>query len=810
MSDNIIKSIKEKEFVPQLRTETQDVDITLEDESFEEITVYFQYRYYNIPIVQDGISHCIYKDTATSTNYTTHFVCTLKDFLYDEDNRVYVGCHIYVGVKDLPNKVEYPIHGNLPLLISGQGIEKYFGRLEDAVPVIPDGTFADNELIIANDPPPAITGLTLVQGAYLPPKSIVPVNYIKASWDTVIHNDLTGYESDISETDNLHYDGLPDPKYNSATYMNWNSGIKSNTTYYVRVRSVDLAGNTSAWVESHIAVGNYDTINPPTNFTVANHPPFSVWLSWIASTSDNVLSYQIERKTGVGGTYAKIAEVSTTFYVDQTVSVGVLYYYKARAVSTSKAYSTYTTEVSITPTLLNDTSIQAGVLYNSLATIDANKLGDNAVIASKIMTGAVTALKIHTGALLTYNVTVVNRLRKNEVTALTSSNQIYIYGTAVLVSYNGSAYVEVSISVSTGGYVGLSAGSYYYAYFTPATDANGEPLSTPQTISLSPYYPTGLTSVCLGVTKLDSTGKPEWTPYNSMGTIISGDHIVTGSIVADRLVAGTIIATSACIASLDASKLTVGTINSYGGYSWLNLNNGQFSFGNGLLTWNGSNLSIIGSITIMGGSGYSNLTDKPSSLSGINYGEGTKLSGIATGATVGATWGTNLYSIPATLGTPSGSGLFLSSSCLGFYDYGTWKTYMDNTGNFYLGGINGKLQWNGTTLSIIGGDIVTASSGINVRISPSYAGQIQLRNDTTIYGNLYNDLSNITLQSYQNLPLRLEASTDVNLVAGTLSYIYANRSMILASGAGVKFVDKSLWVSGNSLMFGNTVVAAYS
>jgi len=80
-------------------------------------------------------------------------------------------------------------------------------------------------------------------------------------------------------------------------------------------------------------------------------------------------------------------------------------------------------------------------------------------------------------------------------------------------------------------------------------------------------------------------------------------------------------------------------------------------------------------------------------------------------ATVGATWGTNLVNIPGTLGTPTGTGLFLSSTHLGFYDAPNWKTYMDSYGNFYLGGTSGKLQWvAGTnTLTITG--IINADSG---------------------------------------------------------------------------------------------------
>lgn len=45
-----------------------------------------------------------------------------------------------------------------------------------------------------------------------------------------------------------------------------------------------------------------------------------------------------------------------------------------------------------------------------------------------------------------------------------------------------------------------------------------------------------------------------------------------------------------------------------------------------------SGLSLTGAITITSGSGYSNLTDKPTSLAGINSSEGSKLTGIEEGA----------------------------------------------------------------------------------------------------------------------------------------------------------------------------------
>ena len=63
---------------------------------------------------------------------------------------------------------------------------------------------------------------------------------------------------------------------------------------------------------------------------------------------------------------------------------------------------------------------------------------------------------------------------------------------------------------------------------------------------------------------------------------------------------------------------------------------------------------------------------------------------------------------------PSDSGLYMSPKNLGFWDGSNWKAYMNNSGQFYLGGTNGtssSLTWNGTTLSIKGSVEITGGSG---------------------------------------------------------------------------------------------------
>jgi hypothetical protein len=81
------------------------------------------------------------------------------------------------------------------------------------------------------------------------------------------------------------------------------------------------------------------------NFS-ARAVPSSVTLSWNASTSPNVTSYNVYRATKTGGPYTKInrSPVASLTYVDGSVSSGQAYYYVATAVDSKGNESTYSTE----------------------------------------------------------------------------------------------------------------------------------------------------------------------------------------------------------------------------------------------------------------------------------------------------------------------------------------------------------------------------------------------------------------------------------------------------------------------------------
>lgn len=73
--------------------------------------------------------------------------------------------------------------------------------------------------------------------------------------------------------------------------------------------------------------------------------PHSVTLNWIASTSPNVVGYNIYRGTTRGGPYSLLtAQVTGTTYKDTAVQAGQTFYYVATAVDSNSMESVYSNE----------------------------------------------------------------------------------------------------------------------------------------------------------------------------------------------------------------------------------------------------------------------------------------------------------------------------------------------------------------------------------------------------------------------------------------------------------------------------------
>jgi fibronectin type 3 domain-containing protein len=84
-----------------------------------------------------------------------------------------------------------------------------------------------------------------------------------------------------------------------------------------------------------------DASNTPSAATLSGTgvaaPAYSVDLSWTASTSPDIAGYNVYRRTGTTGSFAKINNSldAITSYDDSSVADGKTYYYETTAVNTS-------------------------------------------------------------------------------------------------------------------------------------------------------------------------------------------------------------------------------------------------------------------------------------------------------------------------------------------------------------------------------------------------------------------------------------------------------------------------------------------
>jgi fibronectin type 3 domain-containing protein len=111
----------------------------------------------------------------------------------------------------------------------------------------------------------------------------------------------------------------------------------------------------TAGLASVSAVFNSNASNSPASATLSGTgvaaPVHTVVLNWNASSSQDVIGYNVYRRTGSTGSYAQINSVldAATTYTDTSVTDGQTYYYETTAVNSSNEESAPSTplEVSI-------------------------------------------------------------------------------------------------------------------------------------------------------------------------------------------------------------------------------------------------------------------------------------------------------------------------------------------------------------------------------------------------------------------------------------------------------------------------------
>ena len=121
--------------------------------------------------------------------------------------------------------------------------------------------------------------------------------------------------------------------------LNASSGVISGTP--------TTAGTFNFTVQVSDSESPPATASAPLSITVNSH---SVFLSWDASTSQDVIGYNAYRSTVSGGPYTEINStlITTTNYTDQKVQSGYTYYYVTTAVDSQGLESVYSNQAAAT------------------------------------------------------------------------------------------------------------------------------------------------------------------------------------------------------------------------------------------------------------------------------------------------------------------------------------------------------------------------------------------------------------------------------------------------------------------------------
>lgn len=154
----------------------------------------------------------------------------------------------------------------------------------------------------------------------------------------------------------------------STTSSYTHSGLSASTSYWTKVEhwrngtNLLSDGVTVAKAEAKFTTNASGYVAPPEDFTATDSPVWdskynrynpSVLTSWVLG-QDSVYT-EIHRSTTSGftpsgSTVIKLTELDVSSYRDNNVVADTTYYYVARHKDTSGNFSTYTSQVSVTPT----------------------------------------------------------------------------------------------------------------------------------------------------------------------------------------------------------------------------------------------------------------------------------------------------------------------------------------------------------------------------------------------------------------------------------------------------------------------------
>ena len=231
----------------------------------------------------------------------------------------------------------------------------------------------------------------------------------------------------------------------------------------------------------------------------------------------------------------------------------------------------------------------------------------------------------------------------------------------------------------------------------------------------------------------------KWKAYLSS----SGEFFLSGSgnnglswDGSDLSIDGTIVARDGSIGgiTLDSDKMYSGT-GTFGNSNtpFFTSESGEFSLGDSL-TWDGTTLTVSGDITVTNANDFASQAELDAATGSLqNSIDGINSSTSSLVNPSSYAFGGDGFSL-GNVPSPS-AGLHLGADKLGYHDGTSWLTYMDNSGHFLLSGSgDDSLSWNGATLRI-------GSPGVGPSLAYQFSGSL----DTNVFDL---DIDNTTTSNF--------------------------------------------------------------
>ncbi len=514
--------------------------------------------------------------------------------------------------------------------------------------------------------------------------------YLNITWDASSHGELSGYAVEVGKVSGAanHWTGIV--KDNKARIE-----VIAFTTYYVRVRVLDLNGGVSIWSTELITVSTKDTVAPaaPTALTASSafENIFLSWSNpsdidfkhieiWASETNDRTAATLIGLESGIG-------------YVHSGLSTGDTWYYWIRAVDTSGNASGYYPSSSTAGVGENAGGIEVALPDFS---IEATKMFTNTIILEDD-----TWQDNHNG---------------------TTTAAGYISWNAHTVVYGGAGYAIAAGSTNLQ-YVYWTGGTSYSALDTLPTLTDGQFIVATNSKDTS-NNPSGLHDLV----------------WNAMANAVIGSAFIANGAITnlkvndmsvDKLTAGSLtghimtLLASGSVAAVIKSSNYNGTVDANNvvtsaGTAGVFINSAGYAEFNNIVA-RGSVTAIAGSfggVTIASGSVYAgggnyNNADTPFYLANTGaFSLGNKVVWDGTALTVtgaiNATTGyfgssTNVVQISAA-GLNVGTSGSIRGGATGFnVGTGFWMGYETSFYKFFIGTAAGnKLTWDGSALAVTG------------------------------------------------------------------------------------------------------------